>query len=203
MVIDNGFLSRSIFVKRGARQGCPLSPLLYCLVAKTLGNTICQNCSITGLQIPCCVKHMEMSQYADGTMLFLGNSFSIDQALSSVHDYEHGSGPKVNYDMDKSCGKWLLNSYLLPVVANKQLYWTSGPMEMLGLLFGDRFSEVCSWQRRVEKLSKRLDTWNYHSLSSKGRVLVVNSIALSVLVYVGTVYRLPECVCKQIYSVIR
>ena len=32
MVINNGGLSRSFSLERGVIQGCPLSPLLYCLV---------------------------------------------------------------------------------------------------------------------------------------------------------------------------
>ena len=39
-VLNNGYSTRRIRLTRGARQGCPLSPLLYCLVAETLANLI-------------------------------------------------------------------------------------------------------------------------------------------------------------------
>ena len=83
-VLNNGHLSRSISLKRGVRQGCPLSPLLYCLVAETLSNHIRQNTLIDGFKSPGCVRELKISQYADDTTLFLSNGFSIDQAMSSV-----------------------------------------------------------------------------------------------------------------------
>ena len=39
-ISNKGYLSRKVTLKRGVRQGCPLSPLLYCIVAETLGNLI-------------------------------------------------------------------------------------------------------------------------------------------------------------------
>lgn len=53
-VSNNGYLSHSVPLNRGVRQGCPLSPLLYCFVAETLGNLVRKNHLITGLRIPGC-----------------------------------------------------------------------------------------------------------------------------------------------------
>ena len=47
-VIVNGWISRKIHPTRGVRQGCPLSPILYVLVAETLSSTI-RSTAITGL----------------------------------------------------------------------------------------------------------------------------------------------------------
>ena len=201
-VLNNGHLSRSISLKRGVRQGCPLSPLLYCLVAETLSNLIRQNTLIDGFKIPGCVRELKISQYADDTTLFLSNGFSIDQALSSVEIYELGSGSKVNYDPGKSCGKWLSKRSPKPSTVNQNLSWTDGPLELLGLVFGDKHAISSSWLKRVEKFSRRLEAWKFRSLSLKGRVLIVNSIALSGLVYVGTIFGLPDNIYKRINSII-
>ena len=104
-ISNNGYLSRKVTLKRGVRQGCPLSPLLYCIVAETLGNLIRQNLKIDGLRLPGSRKEVKISQYADDTTLFLRNNFSVEEAIATIKLYELGSGSKVNYDIGKSCRK--------------------------------------------------------------------------------------------------
>ena len=70
-VLNNGWLSAKIKLDRGVRQGCPLSPLLYCLVAETLGQAIRRDDSIRGIPIPGVNKQSKVSQYADDTTLIL------------------------------------------------------------------------------------------------------------------------------------
>lgn len=197
-ISNNGHLSRSITLQRGVRQGCPLSPLLYCIVAETLGNLIRKNDKIDGLRIPGFGCEVKISQYADDTTLFLRNGYSVDQALLSVNDYERGSGSKVNYDKGKSCGKWLCSQGSASTLVDQQLQWTDGPFEILGLLFGSAEAVIDTWIKRLEKLINRLDAWRYRSLSLKGKTLIVNTIALSGLVYVGTIFNLPENIRKQV-----
>ena len=73
-VTNNGWLSSPISLERGVRQGCPLSPLLYCLVVETLGQAIRCDSSIEGLPIPGSRgKQSKVSQYADDTTLILAN----------------------------------------------------------------------------------------------------------------------------------
>ena len=67
-VINNGYLSSPIALKRGVRQGCPLSPLLYSLVVETLGQAIRKDSTIQGIRIPgSSNKESKVSQYADDT----------------------------------------------------------------------------------------------------------------------------------------
>ena len=47
----NGFLSQQIPLKRGVRQGCPLSALLYVLVIEVLAIQLRLNPNIVGFKI--------------------------------------------------------------------------------------------------------------------------------------------------------
>ena len=70
-VINNGWLSSSFSLERGVRQGCPLSPLLYCLVVETLGQAIRKDLSIEGIQIlGSRGKQNKVSQYEGWRMVF-------------------------------------------------------------------------------------------------------------------------------------
>ena len=91
-ISNNGYLSRKVTLNRGVRQGCPLSPLLYCIVAETLGNLIRQNLKIDGLRLPGSRKEVKISQHADDTTLFLRNNFSVEEAIATIKLYELGSG---------------------------------------------------------------------------------------------------------------
>ena len=50
MVKVNGFLTDPINITRGIRQGCPLSPLLYILVAEVCGIAIRDHKKIVGIK---------------------------------------------------------------------------------------------------------------------------------------------------------
>ena len=47
-------------------------------------------------------------------------------------------------------------------------------------------------------MTNRLEAWKHRSLSLKGKALIVNTIALSGLVFVGTIYHLPPAIEKQV-----
>ena len=103
-VLNNGWLSAKIKLHRGVQQGCPLSPLLYCLVAETLGQAIRRDNSIRGIPIPGANKQSKVSQYADDTTLILTDNYSITQSFN-LNIFEWGSGSRLN--AQKTEGLWL------------------------------------------------------------------------------------------------
>ena len=51
-VMNNGYMTMNVHLYRGLRQGCPLSLILYCLVAETLACAIRANPNVKGYQTP-------------------------------------------------------------------------------------------------------------------------------------------------------
>jgi len=92
----NNFLTDPIPVLRGVRQGCPLSMLLYILVAEALANYVKANGNIVGVKFH--NIEIKLSQFADDTSSFLANLSSLKELLAALTLYEQASGAKINLE---------------------------------------------------------------------------------------------------------
>ena len=194
----NGHLTESFTLSRGVRQGCPLSPLLYTLIAEILAISIRKDVSIQGIPINSTTKN-KISQYADDTTLTVVGDFSIARVFHIVTLYEQASGAKIN--LDKCVGLW--------IGANKhrtdQLHgisWRNDKIKIIGYFFGNCDIEHDQWDDKVEKFCKTLNLWKPRDLSLRGKALIINQLAASKLWYIATIYPLPEWANKQITAAI-
>ena len=70
IITNNGFLSETVKMLRGLRQGCPLSLPLYVIQGEITTKNINNDKTIIGLQIPNYKKNLKISQYADDSIFF-------------------------------------------------------------------------------------------------------------------------------------
>ena len=68
-VLNNGFLSKPVDIRRGIFQGCPISPLLFLLAIEILAIAVRSNSNIKGIQIGTTEKKINL--FADDTICFL------------------------------------------------------------------------------------------------------------------------------------
>jgi len=76
-------------------------------------------------------------------------------------------------------------------------------MKLLGTVFGSVEAERDIWEPRISKLEKALSLWRSLFLSMVGRVLVLNILGLSRLLFVSRVLEPPNWVWARVYSLIR
>ena len=99
-VLQCGFMSDSINIERGCRQGDPISPYLYILAGQVQSILISQCVEIKGINIK--GQEFKIIQYADDTTLFLdGSCSSFDAALNILEIFGSISGLNVNKDKTK------------------------------------------------------------------------------------------------------
>ena len=96
MVCNNGHASESFEIKRGIRQGCPLSALLFILVTEVMSTSIRNDQNIKGVNINGCV--VKITQMADDTTIFVKDLVSVKNVLNKLAHFAKCSGLKLNKD---------------------------------------------------------------------------------------------------------
>ena len=177
-IICNGNLSTPVFLGRGVRQGCPLSPLLYVLVSEVLSTQIRKCKEIEGFQLPGAGGlQFKVSQYADDATNFVKNERSLCNLLRVVNVYERGSGAKLNTTKSEAMwlGRWRANG-----ASPFGLTWVF-KMKILGVYFSNGLVSVESdnWQSKLDKLRNVTNLWKQRELSFLGRAMIINVLGAS------------------------
>ena len=198
-VIVNGFLSDMIPIRRGVRQGDSLSPMLYILCVEVLACKIRACKDIDGFLLPGANGlQFKVSQYADDTTSFVKNVASLNNLFREIQLYERGTGAKLN--ISKTEAMWL-GSWKDRADQPLGLKWVN-KMKILGVVFGTVPVERDNWEPRLSKLDTCLSLWKSRSLSFLGKVLILNVLGLSKLLYLSSVLIPPRWVLDRYNSLI-
>ena len=198
-VIVNGFLSDMISIARGVRQGDSLSPMLYILCVEVLACKIRACSDIEGFLLPGAQGlQFKVGQYADDTTSFVKDVVSLNNLFREIQLYERGTGAKLN--ISKTEAMWL-GSWKDRVDQPLGLKWVN-KMKILGVVFGTVPVERDNWEPRLSKLDSCLSLWKSRSLSFVGKVLILNVLGLSKLLYLSRVLIPPRWVLDKYNSLI-
>ena len=196
----NGNVSSCFLLSRGVRQGCPLSPLLYILIAEVLACNIRAHDAISGLRLPYAPVPLPcVSAYADDTTLVVTSTCAILAVFAVYSLYERGSGARLN--MDKCKGLWL-GSWNGRADSPVNISWSSIKVKVLGVFLGPGNLEEENWRPRITAVENALNSWRQRSLSYRGRALVINALALSRVWYVASLIHVPRWVIAELNTLI-
>ena len=194
-VINNGFISSWFSPKRGVRQGCPFSPYLFILSVEILAISIRQNKDISGLVFD--GTETKISQLADDTTCVVRDEKSLKELLKVFELFRSGTGLQIN--VDKTTARCLGNF----TPSREKLFglkWTQEPVETLGVILSGREDDHynLNFRPRICKMKQLLDSWKCRKLSIKGKVTVINSLAISKLIYLASTILVPEKVYDEV-----
>ena len=191
-VIQSGFTSEFFTINRGCRQGDPISPYLFILVAQILNSLILNNPEIKGIQVK--ETEFKMSQFADDTTLILnGTQDSLSAALNTLEQYGTLSGLKVNTEKTKIIWigkKRFSTDKLIP----RSLDWNTSKFNLLGINFSVNLQEMVelNFSEKITEIRKSVSHWNKRYLTPLGKVTVIKSIFLSKLNHLFSSLPNPE-----------
>lgn len=175
----NGFLTPCFKITRSIRQGCPLSALLYSLVAEPLGLAIKQDKRIKGIEIE--GEENKIFQYADDTTLMLKGVEDVKRVMQIVQKFCLASGAKVNEEKTiyMRLGK-------VGGLTEHFNFKETKETKILGVIMGEdeRKAEGTMWENILGEIERRLLFWRRMGLTIKGKVLILNVLMVSKLWYI-------------------
>ena len=193
----NGFLSKQIPLKRGVRQGCPLSSLLYVLVIEVLALQFRANPNIVGFKVG--GEKIVSVHYMDDATIIIKQNRCFKEVIKELNEYEDASGAKVNYD--KSHGLWT-GSWKGRRVSPMDIKWTSKNVENLGVFFGNENPAIDTFNTILPSFTKRLNFWKQFKLTQIGKTRVVEIFLASKLIYATRFYPIPQDIQKTMQTAI-
>lgn len=191
--LSNGTSPR-FFLKRGVRQGCPVSPYLF-LIATEFLSTHINNSQLKAITIG--HTKIKICQLADDTALFLNDSSQIPLALDILQSFSKASGFNLNFNKCellpiKDCS---LTSIEDIVVKNRVTY--------LGILITkDEHRCSANFKPIITKTQIKCNCWLQRDLSLKGRTLLTKAEGLSHLTYAAQSLFVDKPTSKSINEVL-
>jgi hypothetical protein len=181
---------------KGLRQGDPLSPLLFNLVADAL-SAMLSRASVSGIiqgLVPNLIDGgLTHLQYADDTVISL--SFSLENVRNLrliLNCYEAMSGMKINFDKNEVYTMGVTEEDQQEVTRVLNCKMGSFPMKYLGMPVSDCKITKAQFKYVSDKAEKRLGTWQCDYLSSGGRSILIESYLSAIPMYTMGVYQLYE-----------
>ena len=138
-------------------------------------------------------------EYAYDTIMILPpNITSIHRNKILIYIFKLLSGLLINFN--KSSLYQLEPSSLDLTVVSSLLHWRMGnfPFTYLGLPLKPTSLFKTDWHSLLDRIDKRLASWKGHTLSREGRLILVNSILSSLLLYFISFFFIPQWVIDHI-----
>jgi hypothetical protein len=189
-VLLNGIPGKWINCKRGLRQGDPLSPYLFLIVADVLQQMIKQDNQLRHPLVdgmPCPVL-----QYADDTLIILRAEPAAARRLKEVLDlFSLATDLQINFHKSTVVPIHVLPQDLAAITDALGCRVEGFPQTYLGLPLSAEKLTLADFAPLIAKIDKYLSGWRAILLSSGGRVVLLNSVLDALMIYAMGAMLLP------------
>ena len=174
-------------IKRGCRQGDPISPYIFLICSEVLACMIRQNPYIKGYKM--FNTETKITQFADDTTLFLdGSKDSFEYCIETILEYAKFSGLAMNFDKTKviwfGCEHHIDTVYL----PDLNFEWNPKIFTVLGVQFTVDLKNITDHniENKMNSIVCELNQWSKRDLTPFGKVNVIKSLLLSKIVHILT-----------------
>ena len=197
-VVNNGHLTDYFEISRGIRQGCPVSALLFLLCAEVLAINIRNSVNNNGIK--CDSSNIKITQYADDTCLFLNNTISLEFALELFENFYRYAGLRLNKDKTEII--WLGKNNRSGKIGNIKI--NNNATKTLGIWISKNTKEIIktNFEERINKFKLLLQHWKLRNLTLKGRITILKSKAIPLIMYALTFLFVPDTIMKDVEDII-
>jgi hypothetical protein len=206
-VLVNGSPTNEINIQRGLKQGDPLAPFLFLLVAEGLAGLMrsaVEKNLFKGFAVGSEGLEISHLQYADDTLCIGEASMENLWTLKAIlRGFELTSGLKVNFGKSCLIGVNVPNGFMVSACDFLNCKRGEVPVWYLGLPVGANPRRASTWEPMVECLRKRLKGWRNRYVSLGGRIVLINSVLNSIPIFYLSFIKVPVLVLKKIIRIQR
>jgi Reverse transcriptase (RNA-dependent DNA polymerase) len=202
-VLLNSVAGRKIWLRRGVRQGDPLSPYLFILAADFLPKWIEYLTSQHIILKPFPQCH-QCLLYADDTLFIIKPEEQQINALKIILQvYGQISGLEVCMDKSELMITSSQQERVQQLAAIMGCKAGSFPIKYLGLPLSNRKLAKEHFRELIHRVQNKLANWKASLLSSGGRLTLINSALTPMLIFFMSTFLLPIWVIKEIDKIRR
>eukprot|EP00253_Pinus_taeda_P023423 PITA_23423 len=200
-ILINGIPTSTFRPSRGIRQGDPLSPFLFIIMAEGLGRCIknailSRNLKGISLHQAPTISHQ---QFVDDNMIFGHSSVQEARSLNSLLNiFSKASGALINKVKSQI---FFFNTHPTTQRAIARILGFSIatlPSKYLGAPLIASAQKHSSWTSLLEKLEAKLFLWTHRSLNMASRLVLIKAVLQSMLLYLFSILATPKWVLKAI-----
>eukprot|EP00253_Pinus_taeda_P031968 PITA_31968 len=205
----NGRPTEFFSASRGLRQGCPLSPFLYILMADSLSKKLSQEQqrgTIPGIRIVQDIPSVNHALFVDDALLLGGASLRMAKAFkTTLQKFCSATGALIS-ERKSAVYAWNTDQQTIDRIASElgfKGYAEWDKIKYLGLPLTMGSNRNNLWEEVISKFNKKIAAWGGVWLSSGGKLTLIRSVLSALPTFQASLLLAPRQIADQITCLIR
>ena len=201
-VLNNGISTGYFSIKRGVRQGDPLSPYLFLIALETLAIRIRNSKEILGIKIK--EQEFKLSLYADDFCSFCPDIKSINKLFDILEQFHKCSSLKFNHEkteilkikphIDVNNSSENVIDHKVTIVNNIKILGTSVGYNATNL-------QEENFNKLLAELKRSLNLWKARKLTLLGKIQILKTFGISKFTYLFSSITIPNRISAEIEKI--